>query len=104
VLEACNWNYTTTIAQAVFIHGSLTISYTGSLPQNVFINQPSLLVLTHRLLFGAGQKGGVGIQGPDGSWNSCGSGHDWSYVLQPSSSVTADMWINYPVLSNAHAL
>lgn len=61
-----------------------------------------MLVLTHKLLFGAGQEGSVGIQGPDGNWNSCGTGHDWSYVMQPGSTITADMWINYQVLSNAH--
>jgi hypothetical protein len=91
------------MAKAVFIHGSLTISYQGSIAEAVRIDTPSLLNLANMLKLGGGYVGAMGIQGPDGTWNTCGGNSAaWAYTLQPHSTVTADMWIDYGILSNSH--
>lgn len=100
VLTGCNWNYTATIAQSVYIHGQLSITYTGSLAEAINIPGPALVNLSDQLQYGGSIASYVGIQAPDGSWASCTS--TWGYVLQPGSTVTADFWIEYLVLSNAH--
>jgi len=95
VMAACNWSYAPTLAQSVFIHGSVTIQYNGKLPEEVTIASPSLIDLKTGFLLDFG----VALQGTDGSWGNCGG---FGTTLQPGQTVTTEMWIDYKLLSNTH--
>ena len=103
VLDGCNWDYSSVIATSVFVHGSLTIHYGGTVPGQVQITPGAAVTsLGSTMQLGAGTAGTVGVASPDGSsWDLCGGSY-WTYELQPDTTTSVDWWADLQVISNAH--
>lgn len=100
VLEACGINYTSVIAQAAFLQGSVTFTYSqGTVPTAIsFVtNDPLPMFDSNNNPYIE-----VGALYVDGNW-TCPNGSGLSFTLQPGGSVTYPFWIAVQdAVSNAH--
>jgi hypothetical protein len=99
VLDACNANFTTTIAQSVYAPGEITVGYTqGDLPTTLTINPKTVVQSidpSNPLLSSTAFD-------IDGQWQ-CYSvdATPITVVFQPHEQTTYPIWVLLPVLSNA---
>jgi hypothetical protein len=97
VLDACNANYSTTIAQSVFARGEIDLSYTeGSLPLTVTFD-PSAMVYS---INGDGLLSAMAFQ-VDGAWQCGADSNSINLVLDQGETETLPFWFLASVLSNA---
>lgn len=100
VYGSCNWQTdTVTQATSVYVHGSVTISYQGALPDAVGL-QIELDPAPQNL----SEAGNVAIALPnDGGWAGCEPDTLWTVTMQPNQTVTAEFWGHLSdQLSNEH--
>jgi hypothetical protein len=67
VLDACNFDNSTTQQESIFIPGQVTISYTGSsVPDALLVDGSNLVTSTDA---GTPFDGFAALKGPDGTWS-----------------------------------
>jgi hypothetical protein len=97
VLDACNADYSTTIAQSVSARGEINLSYTeGSLPLTITFD-PSAMAYS---INGDGLLGGMAFR-VDGAWQCGTDSGAINAVLDQGENERLPFWFQASVLSNA---
>jgi hypothetical protein len=102
-LDSCGWGGTLAVSSAVYVHGTLTLTYTGAVPDIVTFGLGGVGVIGVQdgtpLQVDGGNR--IAIQGSDGSWGEC-SQTPWLETLNPGQTLTLDMWANLSIIGNSH--